>query len=184
VTPDGQARVVADNGIAVSPDHRRLVVAEMDGECLADYDIEPDGTLTFRRRLGRSKGPDGICLDADGAVWVASFNEDAFILIDRDCHERQRVPVPGRRAVACALGGPERAHSFASAPQPLPRRCGNANQPPISTRSKWRRPARVIPRPDSYCRQSVPLPSIWRTAARQSATPNSGEARWALARVA
>jgi sugar lactone lactonase YvrE len=107
VTPDGQARVVAD-----SPDHRRLVVAEMDGECLADYDIEPDGTLTFRRRLGRSKGPDGICLDADGAVWVASFNEDAFILIDRDGHERQRVPVPGRRAVACALGGPERRTLF------------------------------------------------------------------------
>jgi hypothetical protein len=117
VTPDGQTRVVADglrfpNGIAVSADHRRLVVAEMDGECLADYEIEPDGALTFRRRLGRFKDPDGICLDADEAVWVASFNEDAFILIDRDGHERRRVPVPGRRAVACALGGSDRKTLF------------------------------------------------------------------------
>ena len=44
VMPDGATRVVADglrfpNGIAVSADHRRLVVAEMDGGCLAEYDI-------------------------------------------------------------------------------------------------------------------------------------------------
>src|SRR6185369_1555963 len=50
VMPDGAARVVAEglrfpNGIAVSSDHRRLVVAEMDGGCLADYDIEPNGGL-------------------------------------------------------------------------------------------------------------------------------------------
>src|SRR6266446_3384230 len=48
VTPGGETRVVADglrfpNGIAVSADNSRLVVAEMDGACLADYDIEPNG---------------------------------------------------------------------------------------------------------------------------------------------
>jgi sugar lactone lactonase YvrE len=117
VTPDGPARVVAEglrfpNGIAVSPDNRRLVVAEMDGTCLADYDIAADGALTFRRRLGSFKDPDGICLDADGAVWVASFNEDAFIPLDRDGHELERLAVPGRRAVACALGGPRRRTLF------------------------------------------------------------------------
>jgi sugar lactone lactonase YvrE len=111
VMPDGQARVVAEglrfpNGIAVSPDNRRLVVAEMDGDCLADYDIAADGTLTLRRRLGSFKDPDGICLDAYGSVWVAGFNEDAFIRIDRDGREQERLAVPGRRAVACALGGP------------------------------------------------------------------------------
>jgi len=117
VMPNGQTRVVAEglrfpNGIAVSQDGRRLVVAEMDGECLADYEIDADGRLAFRRRLGRFKEPDGICLDAEGAVWVASFNEDAFIRIDRDGNERQRIPVPGRRAIACALGGPQRRTLF------------------------------------------------------------------------
>jgi sugar lactone lactonase YvrE len=117
VTPDGTARIVAEglrfpNGIAVSADNRRLVVAEMDGECLAEYDIEPDGGLRSTRRLGRMKDPDGICLDRDGAVWVASFNEDAFVRIDRDGNELRRIRVPGRRAIACVLGGPDRKTLF------------------------------------------------------------------------
>jgi len=113
VMPDGAARVVADglrfpNGIAVSADNNRLVVAEMDGACLAEYDIEADGGLKFRRRFGTMKSPDGICLDRDGAVWVASFDEDAFIRVGRDGRESQRIEVPGRRAIACVLGGAER----------------------------------------------------------------------------
>jgi sugar lactone lactonase YvrE len=117
VNPDGTARIVAEglrfpNGIAVSADNSRLVVAEMDGECLAEYAIEADGALRFRRRFGRMKDPDGICLDRKGAVWVASFNEDAFVRIDRNGKELQRIAVPGRRAVACALGGPDRTTLF------------------------------------------------------------------------
>jgi sugar lactone lactonase YvrE len=117
VMPDGSARVVADglrfpNGIAVSSDHRRLVVAEMDGACLADYDIAPNGNLSFRGRLGHISDPDGICLDSDGSVWVASFTEDAFIRIGRDGAERERIAVSGRRALACALGGPDRRTLF------------------------------------------------------------------------
>jgi len=117
VMPDGKARVVAEdlrfpNGIAVSADHKRLVVAEMDGACLADYDIDTDGGLRLRGRLGRMNDPDGICLDRDGAVWVASFTEDAFIRVARDGSELQRIAVPGRRALACALGGPERKTLF------------------------------------------------------------------------
>ena len=117
VMPDGAARVVADglrfpNGIAVSPDNDRLVVAEMDGACLADYDIAADGGLTLRGRFGSMKSPDGICLDAEGAVWVAAFEEDAFIRLDRQGRELQRIEVPGRRALACVLGGPERRTLF------------------------------------------------------------------------
>ena len=117
VMPDGTVRVVAEglrfpNGIAVSADNSRLVVAEMDGECLAEYVIEADGGLRFTRRLGRMKDPDGICLDRDGSVWVASFNEDAFVRIDRDGKELQRIHLPGRRAIACALGGPDRTTLF------------------------------------------------------------------------
>ena len=117
VMPDGGTRVVADglrfpNGIAVSSDHGRLVVAEMDGACLADYDIEADGGLRLRGRLGRISDPDGICLDRDGSVWVASFTEDAFIRIGRDGAERERIVVPGRRALACTLGGADRRTLF------------------------------------------------------------------------
>ena len=117
VMPDGKARVVAEglrfpNGIAISADHKRLVVAEMDGACLADYDIEADGGLRLRGRLGRVNDPDGICLDRDGAAWVASFTEDAFIRVGRDGSELQRIAVPGRRALACALGGPDRKALF------------------------------------------------------------------------
>ena len=117
VMPDGETRIVADglrfpNGIAVSADNRRLVVAEMDGECLAEYDIEADGGLKFRNRFGNMKSPDGICLDHDEAVWVASFDEDAFIRVNRDGRELQRIDVPGRRAIACVLGGPDRRTLF------------------------------------------------------------------------
>jgi sugar lactone lactonase YvrE len=115
--PNGETRVVADglsfpNGIAVSADNSRLVVAEMDGGCLADYEIQRDGGLSFRRRFASVKAPDGICLDQDQAVWIASFEEDAFIRIDYEGREQQRIGVPGRRAIACVLGGPERRTLF------------------------------------------------------------------------
>jgi sugar lactone lactonase YvrE len=117
VTADGASRVVADglrfpNGIAVSADNARLVVAEMEGGCLADYNIETDGGLKFRNRFGNMKSPDGICLDREGAVWVASYDEDAFIRVDRDGRELRRIDVSGRRAIACAFGGAERRTLF------------------------------------------------------------------------
>jgi sugar lactone lactonase YvrE len=117
VMPDGAARVVAEglrfpNGIAVSADHRRLVVAEMDGACLADYDIAPNGDLKLRGRFGSMKSPDGICLDQDGAVWVAAFEQDAFIRLNAEGRELQRIEVGGRRALACVLGGPDRRTLF------------------------------------------------------------------------
>jgi sugar lactone lactonase YvrE len=45
-------------------------------------------------------------------VWVASFNEEAFVRIDRDGNELRRIRVPGRRAIACVLGGPDRRTLF------------------------------------------------------------------------
>jgi sugar lactone lactonase YvrE len=135
VMPDGETRVVADglrfpNGIAVSADNSRLVVAEMDGGCLAEYDIEAGGGLSFRRRFGNMQAPDGICLDREAAVWVASFDEDAFIRVSRDGRELQRIEVAGRRAIACVLGGPERRTLFclsaATSPQELRQRKSSA----------------------------------------------------------
>ena len=135
VTSEGEARVVADelrfpNGIAISSDNRRLVVAEMDGACLADYDIGADGSLHFRRRFGSMKSPDGICLDREEAVWVASYDEDAFIRVNRDGRELQRIEVSGRRAIACVLGGPDRRTLFclsaATSPEEMRQRKSSA----------------------------------------------------------
>src|ERR1700730_18252006 len=105
VMPDGERRVVADglrfpNGIAVSADNKRLVGAEMDGECLAEYDIAADGGLNFRGRFGNMKAADGICLDREDAVWVASFDEDAFIRVNRDGRELQQLEGPSPRPIS------------------------------------------------------------------------------------
>jgi sugar lactone lactonase YvrE len=61
VMPDGAARVVADglrfpNGIAISENNSRLVVAEMDGECLAEYEIEANGNLKFSSPARKNEG--------------------------------------------------------------------------------------------------------------------------------
>ena len=79
VTPGGDVRQVADgvafpNGMAVSPDGSTLIVAESYGQRLSAFDIAPDGSLGGRRVWADLDGdaPDGICLDAEGAVWYAS----------------------------------------------------------------------------------------------------------------
>ena len=79
VDPDGTVHVAADdlmfpNGTVITPDGRTLIVAESFGSRLTAFDIADDGSLSNRRvwaDLGR-RVPDGICLDADGAVWVAN----------------------------------------------------------------------------------------------------------------
>ncbi|HET6336838.1 MAG TPA: SMP-30/gluconolactonase/LRE family protein [Polyangiales bacterium] len=110
VSPKGEPRVVAEgldfpNGIAISGDGKKLIVAESRANRLAEFSRAADGSLTFVRRFGNVAEPDGICLDTEGAVWVASFQADAFVRIARDGREITRIETPGRRAVACVLGG-------------------------------------------------------------------------------
>ncbi|HEY5115725.1 MAG TPA: SMP-30/gluconolactonase/LRE family protein, partial [Nakamurella sp.] len=78
VTPDGAVAQVADNvafpnGMAVTPDNSTLIVAESYAKRLTAFDVAGDGGLSHRR-LWADLGdgvPDGICLDAEGAVWYA-----------------------------------------------------------------------------------------------------------------
>ena len=110
-------RVVAEglrfpNGLAVSGDGKQLLVAESAGDCLVRFDIEDDGSLLFRGRFGRLGEPDGICMDREGCVWVSLFKEDAFARVDGAGRVLERVSTPGRRAVACALGGQDRRTLF------------------------------------------------------------------------
>lgn len=114
VTPDGEVREVATelgvpNGPVITPDGKTLIVAESWAKKLTAFDIDADGSLSNRRvfaDLGDS-APDGICLDAEGAVWVAVFNRDNFIRVLEGGEITHSVKVVDRFPVACTLGGPD-----------------------------------------------------------------------------
>jgi sugar lactone lactonase YvrE len=78
VTSDGKARLVADgvafpNGMAITPDGSTLIVAESFASRLGAWDIETSGELSNRRVWAEvENGADGICIDAEGAVWCAT----------------------------------------------------------------------------------------------------------------
>jgi sugar lactone lactonase YvrE len=127
VAPGSEARIAAGdllfpNGMVVSPDGDTLIVAESAGRRLTAFAIAPDGGLTGRRvfaELGRAI-PDGICLDAAGGVWVASFRAGEFLRVADGGAVTHRVPTPGKAAVACMLGGPDRRTLFLCTAQTTP----------------------------------------------------------------
>lgn len=113
VTPDGEARVVADgldfpNGTVITPDGKTLIVGETMGQRLTAFDIAEDGSLEGRRAWAQLDGilPDGICLDAEGAIWVASPISSGVFRIAEGGETLQKIPVE-TQAFACMLGGPE-----------------------------------------------------------------------------
>ena len=74
---------------------------------LTAFTIEADGLLSNRRVFADLEGytPDGICLDAEGAVWVAAFDNGEFIRVLDGGEITDKIDVGDRRAVACNLGG-------------------------------------------------------------------------------
>ena len=114
VHPDGRVEAAADelafpNGAVISPDGRTLIVGESFGGCLTAFRITDDGALRDRRVWARLEGavPDGICLDADGAVWVASPVSNEVLRVREGGEVTHRVPT-GQAAIACMLGGGDR----------------------------------------------------------------------------
>lgn len=111
VTTDGDARQVAGdlefpNGMVVTPDDATLIVAESYGNCLTAFDIGPDGDLSNRRvwaALGEDN-PDGICIDAEGAVWYADVGHQHCVRVTEGGERHQTITLD-RGAFACALGG-------------------------------------------------------------------------------
>jgi sugar lactone lactonase YvrE len=111
VRPDGQSQIAASdlsfpNGPAITEDGRTLIVAETFGARLSAFSLGPGGTLSARRVFADLKGraPDGICLDAEGAVWVADARGKACIRV-REGGEITDVIPTERGCYACALGG-------------------------------------------------------------------------------
>ena len=113
VPPRGSPRVVADglafpNGLAITPDKKTLIVSETLGERLTAFEIAADGTLGKRRVWAPLAGmtPDGISLDSEGAVWVASPVSSAVLRVQEGGKIIGKVTV-STQAYACRLGGPD-----------------------------------------------------------------------------
>lgn len=120
VTPEGRVQVAADdlhfpNGTVLTPDGRTLIVAESYGQRLTAFDVAADGMLGRRRVWaqleGKGVGPDGICLDAEGAVWLASPVSREVLRVKEGGEVVDRIPTDGQ-AVACMLGGDDRRTLF------------------------------------------------------------------------
>lgn len=113
IEPDGSFRPAADglvfpNSANVLPGTRTLVVSETWGHRLTAFDIEPDGSLTGRRAwatLPDGVTPDGSTVDRDGAIWVCSVDTGEFLRVVEGGGVTDRIDVPGRCAIDCALGG-------------------------------------------------------------------------------
>jgi sugar lactone lactonase YvrE len=113
VAPDGTVRQVADdlafpNGMAVTADNATLIVADSYRRQLVAFDIAADGSLTGRRtwaELGES-APDGICVDAENAVWYAEVPGRRCARVAEGGAELATVPLD-RGGFACVLGGPD-----------------------------------------------------------------------------
>jgi sugar lactone lactonase YvrE len=113
VTPDGSARQVADglefpNGMVVTADNSTLVVAESYGSRLTAFDIASDGSLSGRRvwaDLGDG-APDGLCLDAEEAIWYADVPNRRCVRVREGGQVLQTIELD-RGCFSCALGGPD-----------------------------------------------------------------------------
>jgi sugar lactone lactonase YvrE len=100
------------NGMAITPDGATLLVAESAGGRLTSFPIGAAGELGERTTwaaLPAGNAPDGMCIDAEGAAWVAAVTAGRFIRVLPGGEVTDEVPVAeGRRAIACVLGGPDR----------------------------------------------------------------------------
>ncbi len=118
VDPGGAARVVAPdlgfpNGTVIPPDGKTLIVGESMAHRLTEFDVAADGSLSNRRvwaELGDSM-PDGIALDAEGAIWVASPFSHELLRVKRGGEVAERIKRE-QMPIACALGGADRRTLF------------------------------------------------------------------------
>lgn len=114
VRSNGEAQAVAEdlifpNGMVITQDGATLIVAETFGNRLTAFDIQADGLLS-NRRIWAELGvpPDGICLDAEGCIWVSVPTPgEGFVRVAEGGEIKNRIDTGDRCAYACMLGGPE-----------------------------------------------------------------------------
>ena len=117
VALDRSVRQVADgvefpNGMVVTPDNTTLIVAESYGRRLTAFDIMADGSLSNRRVWADVDGfPDGICLDAENAIWYADVPNKRCVRVREGGEVLQTIDLD-RGCFACMLGGADRRTLF------------------------------------------------------------------------
>lgn len=119
VQPDGSVSVAAPdmsfpNGTAITPDGRTLIIGETLGARLTAFDIGEGGALSGRRVWAETgpRVPDGIALDAAGAVWIANPIAPECARIAKGGEVLEVVSTGEMPCYACMLGGPEGQHLF------------------------------------------------------------------------
>lgn len=130
ISADGKSSAVArdlffPNGMIITPDNSTLIVAETLGHRLTAFEIDTDGSLGNRRVWAQFQDevkPDGICLDREGAIWVAGSGRCALHAAEGG--EIDRQVTTSQPVYAIMLGGPERRHLFM---------CTSASQDPVIT---------------------------------------------------
>jgi sugar lactone lactonase YvrE len=114
VDPDGTSHEAAadlafPNGTVITADGGTLIIAESMGNRITAFDRQDDGTLTGRREWAALPGvaPDGICLCADGTVWVANALGTECLRVAEGGDILERVAT-SQGCFACMLGGEDR----------------------------------------------------------------------------
>jgi len=119
IDPDGAVVRAAEdllfpNGTVITPDGKTLVVGETFAHRLTAFDIAADGTLSNRRVFAQLDGvsPDGICLDVEGAIWVADPWGKRVVRVFDGGRVERTIATGERGAYACMLGGEDRRTLF------------------------------------------------------------------------
>ena len=128
VEPDGRAHVVAEelafpNGSVITADGSTLLVGESMASRISAFEIAPDGTLGNRRVWAQLEGAtvDGMCLDAEGAVWAACPITGRVLRIREGGEVVDEVKGTHPGAFACMLGGGDRRTLYVcTAPSHVP----------------------------------------------------------------
>jgi sugar lactone lactonase YvrE len=115
VALDGTVSVACDdvcfpNGTVITPDGKTLLLAETFAARITAFEIQSDGQLGNRRVFADLPGihPDGTCLDAEGGLWVACAGGNKVIRVVDGGRVTHEIPLAGRHAYACMLGGADR----------------------------------------------------------------------------
>jgi len=114
VEPNGDSKIVVGdmafpNGTIITPDKTTLIVAETFAARLTAFNVMEDGSLSNRRVWANLKSitPDGICLDIEGAIWVAAPGRHMVVRVLEGGKITHKVKIE-TDAYACMLGGPNR----------------------------------------------------------------------------
>ena len=118
VDTDGSVSVAAEdlafpNGAVITPNGKTLIIGETFGRCLTAFDIADDGGLSNRRIWANLHPhiPDGICLDAEGAIWLADPANNCVVRVAEGGDVLQKIEM-GNGTFACMLGGEDRKTLF------------------------------------------------------------------------